>query len=55
MSNTAAASEMTEQQLLDRIKLLADEMEANDEENRAMQSEIDTLYAKIDAAKETSN
>jgi hypothetical protein len=43
--------ELTEQQMLDRVELLGDEMDANDEENRAMQSEIDTLYAKIDAAK----
>lgn len=47
--------EMAEQEMLDRIKLLADEMDANDEENCGMQSEIDTLYAKIDAAKELSN
>jgi len=42
---------MTEQQMRDRIKLLADEIDANEEENRVMQSEIDTLYAKIDEAK----
>lgn len=46
----AAAPEMTVQQMHDRIKLLADEMDANDEENRAMQSEIDLLYTKIDVA-----
>ncbi len=46
----AAVPELTVQQMQDRIKVLAGEMDANDEENRAMQSEIDTLYAKIDAA-----
>lgn len=50
----APAPEMTAQQMQDRIKLLAGEMDANDEENRAMQSEIDTLYAKIDAANDPS-
>lgn len=41
--------------MLNRVKLLADEMDANDEENRDMQNEIDTLYAKIDAAKLAAN
>jgi len=44
---------MDKAQMLTRISLLSDEMDANDEENKQMQSEIDTLYAKIDAAKMT--
>lgn len=39
----------TKEQLLERVRLLSDEMDANEEENRAMQSEIDGLYAQIDA------
>ena len=54
-AGAAGRNVMTEQQMLDRIKFLADEMDANDEENRDMQSEIDTLYAKIDSAKITPN
>jgi len=42
---------MTEAEMLARIKLLSNEMDANDEENREMQSEITSLYAKIDAPK----
>ena len=40
---------VTKTQLLERVRLLSDEMGANDEENRAMQAEIDGLYAQIDA------
>lgn len=43
---------MTEQETLDRIKVLSNEMDANDEENRVYQAEINSLYAKIDAIKE---
>jgi chaperonin cofactor prefoldin len=39
----------TKEEMEARISLLSDEMDANDEENRAMQAEIDALYAKIDA------
>ncbi len=46
-------TEMTELGMHDRIKSLSDEMDANDEENREMQCEIDALYVKIDAVKET--
>lgn len=35
-----------------RISLLAQEMDANDEENRFMQTEIDQLYQKLDAMKD---
>lgn len=42
-------------QMRERIKLLAEEMDANEEENRDMQSEIDSLYAKIDTAEATAN
>lgn len=37
----AAGRTVTEAQKLDRIELLSDEVDANDEENCAMQSEID--------------
>lgn len=40
---------MTKQQILDRINLLAGEIDANEEENRLMQAEISQLYAKVDA------
>jgi len=39
----------TKEEMQERIRVLSDEMDANDEENRAMQAEIDVLYAKIDA------
>ena len=41
----------TKQQMLDRVKLLSDEIDGNEEENRMMQDEINSLYAKIDALK----
>lgn len=50
-----ATKPMSEQDMKARIDLLADEMDANDEENRFMQIEIDALYAKIDAAKTVTN
>lgn len=40
---------MTKEQILARISLLSDEMDANEEENRTMQAEIDSLYARVDA------
>ena len=46
-----ASAEMTDEQMLTRINLLSSEMDANDEENREMQKEINSLYAKIDAKK----
>lgn len=46
---TAAPDLATKEELEERIRLLSDEMDANEEENRAMQAEIDALYAKIDA------
>ncbi|MCA7889979.1 hypothetical protein LGM58_43175 [Burkholderia contaminans] len=42
---------MTIEQLNERANLLASEMDANDEENRAYQREIDKIYARIDATK----
>jgi hypothetical protein len=39
---------MTKQEALDRIELLSDEMDANDEENRMMEKEIESLYAMIE-------
>lgn len=51
-ANTAATNtEMTREEMLARISLLSDEMDANDEENRMMQAEIESLYAKLDAMK----
>lgn len=40
---------MTKQQLLDRISLLTGEIDANEEENRMMQEEVNQLYARVDA------
>jgi hypothetical protein len=40
-------STMTKSEIEARISLLADEMDANDEENRWMQREIDGLYAML--------
>lgn len=40
---------MTKAEMQARVKLLSDEMDHNEEENRDMQSEIDGLYKKIDA------
>ena len=42
-------TESDKQKMHERIKLLSDEIDANEEENRAMQTEIDGLYKKIDA------
>lgn len=42
---------MTMEQMQDRIRVLGDEMDANDEENRQMGEELNALYAKIDALK----
>ncbi|WP_276323014.1 hypothetical protein [Burkholderia cepacia] len=42
---------MTKDEMLARISVLSDEMDANDEENRTMQAEIDDLYVRLDAAK----
>ncbi|WP_166721897.1 hypothetical protein [Burkholderia sp. Tr-862] len=42
---------MTKEQMLARISVLSDEMDANEEENRMMQAEIDDLYARLDATK----
>jgi len=45
---------MSEEKMLERIEILSSEMDANEEENRAMQNEINALYAKIDSLKTTS-
>ncbi|WP_258171930.1 hypothetical protein [Burkholderia contaminans] len=42
---------MSKEQMLTRISVLSDEMDANEEENRTMQAEIDGLYARLDAMK----
>ncbi len=53
--NTAAigqhADTMTKEQMEARISLLSDEIDANEEENRAMNDEIESLYKRIDALK----
>lgn len=38
----------TREQMEARISLLSDEMDANEEENRTMQAEINALYKQID-------
>ena len=43
---------MTKEQMLARIRLLDDEITANEEENRFMQKEIDDLYEKLEAEPE---
>jgi peptidoglycan hydrolase CwlO-like protein len=43
---------MTIEQMEARITLLSGEIDANEEENRMMQSEIDGLYERIEAQKE---
>ena len=48
---SSAPEEMTAEQMHARIKLLSDEIDANEEENRMYQEEIDSLYAKIDGKK----
>jgi hypothetical protein len=42
---------MTSEQLAERANVLVPEMDANDDENRVMQAELDSIYAKIDALK----
>jgi len=39
---------MTKEEILARIDMLGDEIDANEEENRQMQYEIDDLYEKLD-------
>ncbi|MBN3744810.1 hypothetical protein G3N96_05085 [Burkholderia sp. Se-20373] len=48
---TQEQESMTQEQILARISVLSDEMDANEEENRTMQAEIDGLYARLDAMK----
>lgn len=48
---TQVQESMTKDEMLARISVLSDEMDANDEENRTMQAEIDDLYARLDAVK----
>lgn len=49
MSIHQGASDMTKEQMLSKISQLSGEIDANEEENRAMQEQIDQLYARIDA------
>lgn len=44
-------SAMTKEQMNERINLLSSEIDANEDENRAMQAEINALYQKLDALK----
>lgn len=39
---------MTKEEIESRIDMLGDEMDANEEENRQMQQEIDDLYEMLD-------
>jgi pyrroloquinoline quinone (PQQ) biosynthesis protein C len=43
---------LTKEEIEARINVLSDEMAANDEENRAMQEEIDGLYKQLDSMKD---
>jgi hypothetical protein len=43
---------MTKDEIYARIEALADEMDANDEENRMMQREIDILYEQMSQMEE---
>lgn len=45
------SGDMTIEQMEARITLLSGEIDANEEENRMMQSEIDGLYMRIEALK----
>jgi hypothetical protein len=38
---------MTKEEIESRINLLCDEMDANEEENRMMQDELDNLYSML--------
>ena len=46
---------MTKEEMLARIKLLGDEIDANEEENRMYQEYITYLYAKIYAGEVPSD
>ncbi|WP_440093483.1 hypothetical protein ACTACL_06575 [Pseudomonas syringae] len=48
------ASDMTKEQMLSKISQLSDEIDANEEENRAMQEQINQLYVRIDAMPDTA-
>lgn len=39
----------TKESITDRISMLSDEIDANEEENRSMQEEINKLYDKLDS------
>lgn len=39
---------MTKEQIEARVRLLEDEIEANEQENRHMQNELDDLYEQLD-------
>jgi hypothetical protein len=43
---------MTKNEIEARIEVLADEMDANEEENRMMQREIDILYEQMSQMEE---
>jgi len=43
---------MNKDEILQRIRLLADEMSANEEENQMMEDEITELYEELDAIEE---
>ena len=43
---------MNKDEILQRIRLLADEMSANEEENQMMEDEITERYEELDAIEE---
>jgi chaperonin cofactor prefoldin len=44
----------TKEEIQARIDVLSDEMDANEEENRAMQEELNGLYKQLDSMKDPS-
>jgi Skp family chaperone for outer membrane proteins len=51
----AGAEAPTREEIQAKISLLSDEMDGVDEENRAMQAEIDELYRRADATSATAD
>lgn len=48
MDKKTSLPSQTREELLSRQKLLENEIEANEEENRALQKELDAIYAELD-------
>lgn len=47
--------EMTKEEMLARINQLSAEIDANEQENNAMENEIEKLYARIDEMKKAES